>query len=140
MKENKLGAVGAIWSAFINRDLSYYPRFHNAAGTPERMAEPAILEEIAGALSHLKAINSSDLKSSLERGRESLDEVKSLTEYQDQKVTRVLTIVTFLSALSGALFPGLLIATHCARYSLNKALASTAPWLASHMFFLHYSC
>lgn len=104
MKENKLGAVAAIWSAFINRDVSYYPRFHNAAGTPERMAEPAILAEIAGTLSHLKASGSPELKEFLERGRESLDEVKSLTEYQDQKATRVLTIVTFLSALSGALF------------------------------------
>jgi hypothetical protein len=36
--------------------------------------------------------------------RESLDEVKGQTEYQDQKATRLLTITTFLSALSGALF------------------------------------
>jgi hypothetical protein len=104
MKENKLTAVAAIWSAFINCDVSHYPRFLNAAGTPERMAEPAILAEIAGTLSDLKTINSAELNSFLERGRESLDEVKSLTEYQDQKATRVLTIVTFLSALSGALF------------------------------------
>ncbi|RWX62122.1 hypothetical protein EN780_27530 [Mesorhizobium sp. M4B.F.Ca.ET.089.01.1.1] len=44
------------------------------------------------------------MKSALERGRESLDEVRGLTEYQDQKATRLLIITTFLSALSGALF------------------------------------
>jgi hypothetical protein len=35
--------------------------------------------------------------------RESLDEVKGLTEYQDQKATRLLTILSFLSALAGGL-------------------------------------
>jgi hypothetical protein len=40
----------------------------------------------------------------LDRARETLDEVKGLTEYQGQKSTRLLTIVTFLSAFSGVLF------------------------------------
>src|SRR3546814_4865558 len=35
---------------------------------------------------------------------ETLDEVKSLNDYQDQKATRLLTIITFLSALSSILF------------------------------------
>ena len=34
----------------------------------------------------------------------SLNEVKALTEYQDGKVARLLTIVAFLSALAGAIF------------------------------------
>jgi hypothetical protein len=36
--------------------------------------------------------------------RASLDEVKGLTEYEDAKVGRLLTIVAFLTALSGAVF------------------------------------
>ena len=44
------------------------------------------------------------LDDALALARKSLDEVKGQTEYQDQKATRLLTITTFLSALSGALF------------------------------------
>jgi hypothetical protein len=45
-----------------------------------------------------------DLKAAIELAKVSLEEVKSQTEYQDEKATRLLTITTFLSALSGALF------------------------------------
>jgi hypothetical protein len=41
---------------------------------------------------------------SLDLARQSLDEVKAQTEYQDQKATRLLTVTTFLSAFSGVLF------------------------------------
>lgn len=38
------------------------------------------------------------------RTRETLDEVKALTEYEDEKATRVLTIVTIFGALAGLMF------------------------------------
>jgi len=40
----------------------------------------------------------------LSRTRESLDEVKALTEYEDEKATRILTIVTIFGALAGLIF------------------------------------
>src|SRR3546814_14321 len=49
-------------------------------------------------------LDDSRLHDAVKAGRETLDEVKSLTEYQDQKATRLLTIITFLSALSSILF------------------------------------
>ncbi len=52
----------------------------------------------------MSSLPSDYMKTALEHGRESLDEVKSLTEYQDQKATRLLVVTSFLSALSGVLF------------------------------------
>src|SRR5262249_28310903 len=44
------------------------------------------------------------LKIATDLAKQSLAEVKAQTEYQDQKATRLLTVTTILSALSGALF------------------------------------
>jgi len=103
-RENKLGVFGAIRDALLNRNASYFPRFRNASGTVSRISEPDICAEISRSLESLAAPKNGDLRPYLERGRETLDEVKGLTEYQDEKATRILTIVAFLSALSGALF------------------------------------
>lgn len=100
----RLGVFGAILDALLGRSASYFPRFRNPEGVLVRMAEPAIVEEISRAIDNLTEPADNDLKPYLDRGRETLDEVKGLTEYQDQKATRLLTIVAFLSALSGALF------------------------------------
>lgn len=53
------------------------------------------------------------LDDAIDLAKASLSEVKAQTEYQDQKATRLLTVTTFLSALSGALF---------ARFSANYPL------------------
>ncbi len=44
----------------------------------------------------------------LKLGRESLNEVKSLTEYQDGKTARLLTIIAFLTAAAGVVFSKIL--------------------------------
>jgi hypothetical protein len=49
-----------------------------------------------------------------------LDEVKALTEYQDGNATRLLTIITFLSALSGVLF-GRLVDGYPFNLALSRA-------------------
>jgi hypothetical protein len=104
-KRKELGSLGAIWNAFRGRDISYYPRtIDPQTNKPSTLSVPKIAKDIEEALSNLDEQNTENLQSYIERGRESLDEVKGLTEYQDQKATRLLTIIAFLSALSGALF------------------------------------
>jgi hypothetical protein len=103
-KAPKLGVWGAIRDALLSRTASYFPRFKDASGAARRIAEPQIVTEIVQALEDLRLPAGFELDPYLTRGRETLDEVKGLTEYQDQKATRLLTIVTFLSALSGAFF------------------------------------
>src|SRR3546814_8657086 len=62
-----------------------------------------MMARVSSGLSQLSH-DDSRLHDAVKAGRETLDEVKSLTEYQDQKETRLLTIITFLSALSSILF------------------------------------
>ncbi|RWK56805.1 hypothetical protein [Mesorhizobium sp.] len=60
----------------------------------------------------------------MDLARESLDEVKALTDYRDGKATRLLTIITFLSALAGVLFGKL-----ADLYPLHASLAQPeATW------------
>jgi hypothetical protein len=101
-KKHEIGAFRAIFNSFFGISLSYFPRFKKEANKYEQILESKIIVDVVQSLDKLQM--PADINPYLERGRESLDEVKTLTEYQDQKVTRLLTIVAFLSALSGALF------------------------------------
>jgi hypothetical protein len=106
MKNQEAGthwAPVAILKAIANGDINHYPRFRDESGKVRTLSVQAIREIISKELDGLKG-NPDALKSYLDRGRETLDEVQELTEYQDQKATRLLTIVTFLSALAGVLF------------------------------------
>lgn len=104
-KDLKLGCLHAIWYAFRDKDISFYPLIVSGQKeSVETLPISQIVSEISAVVSKLDADDSTDIEEHLKRGRESLDEVKALTEYQDQKATRLLTIVAFLSALSGALF------------------------------------
>jgi hypothetical protein len=64
-----------------------------------------MVEEMEKASARWPALDDNDaLKSAIDLAKQSLAEVKAQTEYQDQKATRLLTVTTFLSALSGLLF------------------------------------
>lgn len=102
-RERRLGPVGAVINALLNRRLIHYPRFPDDCGSWEKLPDEDAINRVAATLSNLEGENG-NLEEALKRGRETLDEVKGLTEYQDQKATRLLTIITFLSALSGILF------------------------------------
>jgi hypothetical protein len=122
--ERRLTAIGAVLGALLGRRLEHYPRFPQADGCWKKVPDSDLIERIATRLASLKP-EDANLKDALERGRESLDEVKELTEYQDQKATRLLTIITFLSALSGILF-----ARFVESYPLHATLAQVdlASW------------
>ena len=104
-KEGDLGNLGAIWNAFWNKSISFFPRsLLGPSGKTQRIDESKIMQDISAVLSKIDVEDGVDIKPYLERGRESLDEVKALTQYQDQKATNLLTIIAFLTALAGALF------------------------------------
>lgn len=102
--EAELGRLGAVWNAFLGKNVNHYPRFYDDKGAEKQILDDEIIDRIASELGKLKEYHNADVEFALMRGRESLDEVKSLTEYEDQKATRNLTIITFLSALAGVLF------------------------------------
>lgn len=103
-KEKELGLLKAVWNALWGRDVSHYPRFVDDAGNEQPITENDVIQSIVSRLDKLKDAQVSEIDFFLKRGRESLDEVKGLTEYQDQKANSNLTIITFLSALAGVLF------------------------------------
>jgi hypothetical protein len=95
----------ALWGSLCSKqNIEFYPLL-SEDGEPKSQNSEAILAAIADEMAKWpSSIRCELLDKALERARESLDEVKELMEYQDQKATRLLTIATLLSAFSGALF------------------------------------
>lgn len=106
----KLGVLGAIWNSLWSRSADFYPRIVEPSPKPGNfeitsMSSEGAVAEMAGEAGEWgKIARSDELKAVLDLARQSLNEVKAQTEYQDGKATRLLTVATFLSALSGALF------------------------------------
>ncbi len=99
-----LGWARAIWDAFRSSNVDFYPRVIED-GRASTLSSDFAVREMAEAMGQWPLIEGGDsLDDAIALARKSLDEVKGQTEYQDQKATRLLTITTFLSALSGALF------------------------------------
>lgn len=99
-----LGRFEAISDALRSRTIDFYPKIL-VDGTTKLLTSHQIIEEFARASEHWAELEDDDaLDDALKLARESLDEVKSQTEYQDQKATRLLTVTTFVTALSAALF------------------------------------
>lgn len=89
--------------ALVGRELSYFPRLQQTGARARSLPDAEIIRDIEAALP-AGPPDEATAAELLKHCRETLDEVKELTEYQDQKATRLLTIVAFLSALAGALF------------------------------------
>jgi hypothetical protein len=118
----------ATLGALTGRDISYFPRFDDTKIEPDD-----VIKEICISLKDLKACDDpGKLKIFLERGRESLDEVKGLTEYEDQKAARSLTIVTFLTALVGVLFSRFAVA-----YPIHPLIEKLESWELLLVFLIY---
>jgi predicted lipid-binding transport protein (Tim44 family) len=89
--------------ALVGRELSYFPRLQQPGTRARSVPDAEIIRDIEAALPQGPPDEATSA-ALLRLCRETLDEVKELTEYQDQKATRLLTIVAFLSALAGVLF------------------------------------
>src|SRR5882757_8796303 len=107
-KETKLGMVHAVWDALRGANMSHFPVLEKDELAPGKALDDAIVSQILAVLQTVEppAVSGekTGIESVMEKARETLDEVKGLTEYQDQKATRLLTIISFLSALAAALF------------------------------------
>ena len=101
--EARLGPLAAIWNSLWGREIDFYPRIA-AAGKAETMKTDDVLKEYNITTQGWDRIDNTKIDDMLQLARKSLDEVKAQTEYQDQKATRLLTVTTFLSAMSGLLF------------------------------------
>jgi hypothetical protein len=99
-----LGRGAAIWNELWWREADFYPRVAQG-GAISTVGTLQMVEEMEKASARWQRLDDNDaLKSAIDLAKQSLAEVKAQTEYQDQKATRLLTVTTFLSALSGLLF------------------------------------
>lgn len=97
----EIGVFRATWDAVWGLGLDYHPRVDGPVGNVTLTTTEMLAEMGASGKSWDKvAVDEKQLS----LARQSLDEVKAQTEYQDQKATRLLTVTTFLSAFSGLLF------------------------------------
>lgn len=99
----KLSIAKAVAHALISADIDFYPRVL-IGGETQTLKTQAMLAEMGLASGDWHRLDGEKLETAIKLARQSLDEVKQQTEYQDQKATRLLTVTTVLTALSGALF------------------------------------
>ena len=96
----------ALWGSLFDLDASYYPR---RAAAANKISSEEMLEQIGSALHSVNfeiedSKRFTDYKVLIDRVKDSLEEVKKQTEYQDGKAGRLLTIVAFLTAAVGTVF------------------------------------
>lgn len=94
--------VSLVLDAILGKWVDYHPRECGSSIPAEK-----IIARINEQLTSIR-FSKGNAEEYLERGRESLDEVKSLTEYQDGKTSRLLTIIAFLTAAAGVVFSKIL--------------------------------
>jgi len=105
----ELRSPAAVINAIVGRDTEYYPRLPNDDGskvgeyTPNSIKLIELLSKDLGPID-FSALKADDLKVLRERYRESLNEVKAQTEYQDAKAARLLTIMSIFLAIAGMMF------------------------------------
>jgi hypothetical protein len=99
-----LGIPAAICRSLRGKATDFYPRVEDGA-KPRTLRTRAMMGEFFIATEGWAEIESgAKLDTAIGLARQSLNEVKAQTEYQDQKAGRLLTITTILSALAGLLF------------------------------------
>lgn len=104
--DKKLGCFRAVFEAFLDRPINYFPRVDDRRSEKLRLRslkDKEAIQTILSEIQHLKP-EDSGLDDALKLARESLEEVTAQTAYQDGKATRLLTILTFISAFSGLAF------------------------------------
>lgn len=100
----ELGAITAALKALWGGEaIDYLPRVSGPNGQPKTAPDPEIIKEINDELNSVNwaGIPTTDLDALCTRFRESLDEAKKQTEYQDQKATGLLTTISIFGALAG---------------------------------------
>lgn len=103
--QESLGVFRAIWEALLGRKITFFPRVLDEKGELVALDDKIAVAQVRKELKELAPDEKGEkLEDLLKLARQSLDEVTAQTDYQDGKATRLLTILTFMSAFSGLLF------------------------------------
>jgi hypothetical protein len=102
--QKPLSRSAALISAIRNLDIDHFPQVNGKDGTPVLLGTPEMMLRFGVSTKDWSLTDEKHVEKAIDFARQSLDEVKEQTEYQDQKATRLLTVTTFLSAFAGAVF------------------------------------
>lgn len=97
--------LGAIVRSLANRNIDFYPRI-SRDGKIADLKGPKLVPELVKATANFEKLvfdQKFTIDDAIDLAKASLEESKQQTEYQDQKASRLLTVTSFVSALSGAL-------------------------------------
>jgi len=103
-EDARISWLAALCKAISDGDIDHFPRaLKNNSTCVIETSE--VISRINAALNTVDhEVDEKVLDRIIKFTRESLDEVKALTEYQDGKATRLLTLLTFFGALAGIVF------------------------------------
>lgn len=127
--------VRAISGSFFGVDVSYHPR---RAQSGARIETDELVASIVKELDQFSFESTDpaktvDPKILMDRAKDSMEEAKKQTEYQDGKAGRLLTIVAFLTAAVGTVF-GKFVDTYPLHNS--PSVGVTSQWvIASYLLF-----
>lgn len=143
VSDKKLGCVRAVIKALLDRPLSYFPRVEEKRSGKQKLRSLDDKEAIQAIISEINYLTPQDhgLDDALKIARESLDEVTAQTEYQDGKATRLLTILTFMSAFSGFAFNRLAdnYPLSMVNWSARWEIATSSLLIASYVLFAAFA-
>jgi len=127
--------VRAIFGSFFGVDVAYHPRREKSGAQIE--TDEMIASILRGLDQFSFESNDSaktvDPKMLMDRAKDSMEEAKKQTEYQDGKAGRLLTIVAFLTAAVGTVF-GKFVDTYPLHNSPSAGV--TSQWvIASYLLF-----
>jgi hypothetical protein len=127
----------ALVSSIFNRPIGFYPRLIDGGVVKTREADTLIYQHVAATKGWDSIKGDPDLDKAIEFAKASLNEAKAQTEYQDQKATRLLTVTTFLSALSAGLYAAFTTAHPVSAIADNGQFAEILQ-IVAHLAFLAF--
>jgi hypothetical protein len=131
--------IGATLRSAANLRIERYPEIRRNGRLADLTNDELVMELVASTKGYEKLAPAAgdpvSIDDAIDLAKASLEESKKQTEYQDNKASRLLTVTSFVSALSGAL-----LATFADRYPLDQLSPCEQPrhWLliAGYVAFL----
>ena len=109
--------IATTFRSIFNLDIEFFPRISRAGSIDDLRGDKLVGELANGtkAFESLRFASVEEGNAAIELAKASLSEAKMQTEYQDSKASRLLTVTSFVSALSGVL-----LASFSDRYPLDR--------------------
>lgn len=109
--------ISTTFRSILNLNIEFFPQI-DRSGTIDDLTGDKLVAALATATKPFETLKFATVEvgnAAIELAKASLEEAKKQTEYQDDKASRLLTVTSFVGALSGVL-----LASFLDRYPLDK--------------------